>query len=162
MIYNTFVNIGLSEESKLELSFFLEYIDIPNPIFSKNMHLTLVESNEVVNIPNDYFSGTLKASAKFYSYRLFPCGEQNEKLALALVFNDRELFDFHHKITNDFKAYSIYDKYIPHISLSYDIPVDFDYENLPLPSFDLIFDKFNGCEIPDISNLEEELQQLFL
>jgi len=162
MIYNTFVNIGLSEESKLELSLFLEDIDIPNPIFSKNMHLTLVESNEVVNIPNDYFSGTLKASAKFYSYRLFPCGEQNENFALALVFNDTELFDFHHKITNNFKAYSVYDKYIPHISLSYDFPSDFDITTLKKPNFDLIFDSFQGCEIPDISNLEEDLEKLFL
>ena len=162
ILSNTFASFSLSEDSSKKLvEFFLDK-DLPNFISSKYIHLTIVESENIVNIPIDYFLGTLFAEHKHFSYGTFPSGETNQNTALVLVFNDKNIFDFQNKITSFFDVPSVHPKFIPHITLSYNIPDDFDYENLPLPDFDLIFDNFSGCEIPDISNLEEELQKLFL
>ena len=162
ILSNTFVYMSLDEESKNKLiSYFSDSLSLEYPLSLDKVHLTIFEGIEVENIPNDYFNESFIVKKESFKFGIFPSGENNENIALVLLFCSKEAISLHNKIKDDFNLTSVHKEFLPHITLSYLFDKNIDYSKLELPDFDLRFDTFYGCEIPDISNLEEELNALF-
>jgi 2'-5' RNA ligase len=162
ILSNTFVSMSLDEESMNNLEkYFIETPSIKKPLYVDKVHLTIFEGIEVENIPNNYFNDSFIVKKESFKFGLLPSGSNNENIALVLFLKSDEAVSLHNKIKSEFNLTSVYKDFLPHITLSYLFDKDTDLNSLKLPDFDLRFDSFNGCEIPDISNLEEELNSLF-
>ncbi len=162
ILSNTFVYMSLDEESKDKLmSYFLDTLSIDYPLNTDKVHLTIFEGVEVENIPNNYFNEAFTVKKESFRFGVFPSGANNENIALVLFFKSDKAITLHNQIKDDFNLTSVYKEFLPHTTFSYLLEKDIDLSKLKLPDFDLRFDTFTGCEIPDISNLEEELNALF-
>lgn len=162
ILSNTFVYMSLDESSKDKLmTYFLDILEIDYPLTTEKVHLTIFEGLEVENVPNNHYKESFTVKKESFKFGVFPSGDKNQNLALVLFFESDEAVALHNSIKSEFNLTSVYKEYLPHTTFSYLLDKSIDIDKLLLPDFDLRFDSFTGSEIPDISNLEEELNSLF-
>ena len=108
---------------------------IPNPVPLDQIHTTVIYSRkdltcliigESVNFPNPQCMWPSE-------FKLFSKSE-DEKTCLVMLLDASSLINIHNFLI-EHGAEHDYDDYIPHITLSYDVPKDFDLSSLTLPDF---------------------------
>lgn len=122
----TYIALKVSEETQEALTQYIKENKIPNPIPVTKYHVTMIYSLQHVPNVDDLIDNDQKIECKFDSFAIF--GENNDSLVLKI--KSKELQEKHqYYLTNG--ATHTFDEFKPHITLSYDIGDDFDYESLP-------------------------------
>jgi len=129
-------------------------------------HMTLIysskECKETIKIVS---SDKIVASPK--EYDLFPnsTDKTGKSFALVLKLESKTAKKLHDYLMKNYKLKYDYDEYIPHLTLTYDIDAaDDDFKNkleskeIPLPDFNLVFDKVKIEEINE-KYIEEKTKE---
>lgn len=120
-----YVAVRYSANSKSKLAEFMTKFDIPNRISVDKLHTTLIYSrlyDDVVVNDNVFYI------AKPKKFEIWPT--QNGNNALVLKLTSPELVDRHNYLMKNYNLTYDYDEYKPHITLSYNVPTE--YNMLPL------------------------------
>lgn len=123
----TYVGINISEKSKDALISASEKMKVPNKIDRDNMHITLIHSRK--HLPEFEARGKFKEPmvVSVDKLKIFPVQDGDSKV-LVVVLDAPDLEKRNKKIMKEEGAISDFPKYIPHITLSYDVG-DFDIKN---------------------------------
>ncbi len=121
----TFIGVRVSTSSTHKVMDVIEDIDVPNPLGTKDMHLTVIYSKTHINDlkPRGKLDEPFTITPK--EFHIFPSqeGKTNSLVikmtAPELKARHKEIMDNHPEATYDF------DEYIPHLTISYDCG-DFD------------------------------------
>jgi hypothetical protein len=119
----TYVGVKLSKESKKKLAELQKSLNVPNPLNSDDMHVTVIYSRKY--LPEFKSKGKLEKpiKAKLEKLEIFPA--RNEKNCLVVKLKSPELTKRHKEIMKEHGATYDWDEYKPHVTLSYDVG-DFD------------------------------------
>jgi AraC-like DNA-binding protein len=129
----TYASLKLSPESSKQLNDFISS-RIASGVDPSSYHCTLMYSR--VPVPQtDYMIAPTPISTRAKAYEIFP--SKDGKKCLVLLIDSQEVYDLHQH-TMDLGASYDYPEYKPHVTLA----ADHDSTDLPLPDFDLIFDRF--------------------
>lgn len=127
-----YVAAFFSDKTNQHLAQYIADNNIPNPVTSQSFHTTIVYSR----VPVDDFEANHSADVTISSQNVFleAWDVANNKQCLVLRFpsNYLEL-----RFAEAMAAGATYDfdEYKAHVSLSYDLPVDFDIRALPVINF---------------------------
>jgi 2'-5' RNA ligase len=115
----TFVGVYLSKDSKAAVTELMEKLDIPNPISSSEMHMTVIYSRK--HLPEFKPRGKLDENLVITPTKLdiFPAQSGDNKV-LVVRFKSDELCKRHKEIMDEHGATYDFDEYKPHLTLSYD------------------------------------------
>lgn len=135
----TYVSMLLSKESKELLdTFTTQNLGLTDKIDPSTYHTTLIYSRTPVPDAENYeFPSSVNATAS--EYELFDTKQGNKCLVLKLNCPRA------HEINSDLNkmgATSDYSEYKPHITICYDYDGLTEISELPVPSFELVFDDF--------------------
>ena len=121
----TFVGAHFSAESKAKFMEAMKAMDVPNPLNKTEMHLTLIYSRK--NLPEFKARGKMDPPivVKAKKLNIFPTKDKVN--ALVVELDAPEMVARHESIMKEHGATYDYDKYIPHITLSYNCG-DFDVD----------------------------------
>jgi hypothetical protein len=139
----TYAAVKANQETKDKLEAYMEKNKIPTPVKVDKLHVTLIYSRK--HLEGFKAEGKLDKPyackpKEFVVWKTKPEDPKEEKTnCLVLQLNSPELIKRHEHIMKEFGATFDFDKYTPHITLSYSIG-DMDIENLPKIDFDLVFD----------------------
>lgn len=135
------------EESLLDVAKWLEKHDqlITVPIDPALLHTTVVYSRNDFQVPAE---GIENFNSNMHEFRFFPTGlailgrQDEEKRALVLLLDAEPLVILHDYLKENGASHG-FDDYIPHLTVSYDVPADFDHSVIQLPNFSLRPKKIN-------------------
>lgn len=104
--------------------------NIPNPLAQEKIHTTIVYSR--VPVPGLVATEVIDPpeQANHIGYDVWP--SQKDTNCLVMLLDSTYLHARFHHAVDDLGASYDYDEYKPHITLSYDVPSDFDVEALPI------------------------------
>ena len=135
----TYVSVKYSILTTSLLSRWMEIKKIPNPVSQEKLHTTVLYSRK--QLDKEHHVNISKTQLEVRSWRFSPdrldiFGEGQEQI-LVLRIKAPELIWIHDGLiynggTHDFPLYD------PHITLSYDIPKDFDLSKIDMPPIYLI------------------------
>jgi hypothetical protein len=117
------------------LAIWMDDNDIPNPLHPDKFHSTLIYSRkpivdaEKLNFDQDELT---KLQWIFYPDSLAlldSSSESHDKSVLVMKLKAPELVDYHNFLIKSGATHD-FDDYIPHITLSYDVPTDFNLDIL--------------------------------
>lgn len=128
----TFVGVHFSDETNKALMAYVEENDIPNPIVKDELHVTICYSRKTIDYDAD---GDLDITITPHKGKLNIWETKDKKHCLVWKFESDEL-TARHDACMDLGASHDFDEYQSHVTLSYDVPADFDVD-FPLPDFDL-------------------------
>lgn len=120
-----YVGIKLDKQSIESLQSFIKDNEIPNPIDSNDMHVTIMYSEKPIHKSDELIDPKLELTASATEFDLYG----DDRNCLVLKIDCDELHKRHQFFTEKGGKHS-YDEYSPHITLSYDCP-DFDVKSLP-------------------------------
>jgi hypothetical protein len=154
-----YVAAFFSDETNQNLTKYLKDNNIPNPIVSPGFHTTIVYSRVPVNTfePNHSVDIKINPDASLEAWDM-----QNGMKCLVLCYRSLYL-DLRFQEAMAQGATYDFDEYKPHISLSYDLPPDFDVSALPLPEFPIhiIGEYAEPIELEDAEQEEDIFENLF-
>lgn len=134
----TYVSMLMSDKCKKQLEKFVksnlklnEYVD------KSEYHCTIIYSRTPVPEAEDVSYPEI-IHARCYGYEVFPTKDGNKCLVMRL--NCSQVNDVNSKLTQ-LGATSDYSSYKPHVTVCYDYKSNDDVSTLPIPDFDLVFDK---------------------
>ena len=139
----TYVSLDLSEQSKALLDNFVEMnLGLTERVNANSYHITIIYSRTPVPSAENYLHMTspLPVEAKAVAYEVFPTKSDGHCLVLRLEC------PYANRLNTELGkqgATSDYDEYKPHLTIAYDTTQDIDPHTLPLPMFELVFDKLN-------------------
>lgn len=135
----TYLFLQLDEVSKQRLGDFMSrYLPLRKTVPPSKYHLTIIYSFS--SIPDAYQFNGRELSEKVFAkrYRFFKSQKHGKILVLELDFP--EAIQFHNYLSNLGGEVDI-PRYIPHISLAYDVKEKIRLRDIPVPNFPLFFDR---------------------
>lgn len=135
----TYAGYKLSAPSKKYLSDFMKENEIPNALDPDKLHVTLVYSRK--HLPDFKPLGNVSIAAKpeqFVVWKGRDSTGSKEANCLILLLDCPEAEERHKQIKDEHGATFDYDKYQPHITLSYDIG-DMKIARLKVPTRNIMF-----------------------
>lgn len=128
----TYVGVKFDKETVDAISKYIKDNNIPNAIKPDEIHTTLLYSRK--HCPN-YIPGGMYKKPIIATPKEFTVWETNpdagtKTKCLIVKLNCPELVDRHNELMDEHDATFDYDKYQPHVTLSYDIG-DIDVKDLP-------------------------------
>lgn len=120
-----------------ELADWLNLHKIPNQIPTNKLHSTIIYSRTPIPTISHIEMGA--EELKNLGWRFIPdklalfTSSDGDKDVLVLTLKAPELVDMHENCLFSGATHD-HDTYQPHVTLSYDIPKDFDWRNIPVPS----------------------------
>lgn len=131
----TYIGALFSVESRLALAHWVSSQAIPNQVDPKTYHVTLIYSRETLKVPLVRREVDWSCWAdKFY---VFDNRQEPSQRSLVLALRSPELIDRHWYYRLNHGAKHDYPEFVPHVTLSYNVPDDFDLNRLELPKFNL-------------------------
>jgi 2'-5' RNA ligase len=135
--YGTYISVTPNKEAADELYRWTINNNIPNPIDREDLHCTLIYSRKGIPAAKHY-DLNLPINATTGALKIF--NQPNGKDCLVVTLNSEDLVAHHETIMNKYGAVYDHEKYIPHITLSYNIG---DYKNVnKFPKTNIVFDDF--------------------
>jgi len=137
----TYVSLELSKESKALLDNFVEMnLGLTERVASSTFHITIIYSRTPVPSAENYLDmpSPLPVEALATGYEVFPTKNDGQCLVMRLACPYATRLNS--ELTKQ-GATSDYDEYKPHLTLAYNTSQSIDPTSLPLPQFQLIFDK---------------------
>lgn len=130
----TYVGVKFSESSANRLTEWLSTQELPNKVDPKTFHLTVVYSRKELELP--IFNRQVNWLCWASGFKIF----DDSKCALVLTLISPEVVDSHYRYRLNNGATHDYPDFTPHLTLSYDVPADFDVSRLTLPegNFELV------------------------
>lgn len=131
----TYIKMTYDNYSRQKLYNWMIESNIPNCVDFTEIHTTLLQTNKEMDsyIPN---------------YKLKGCVVRPERLevwhtswgtyCLVLILDSDELKEHHRNLIKNYKAIHKHKEFIPHITLSYDVGINYNVNNLLLPDFNLV------------------------
>ena len=139
----TYSGVKPTQETIDQVGKYLKDNKVPTPVKPEKLHITILYSRKY--LPNYKPAGKISTPYKckatdFTVWKTSPEDPNEPKTNCLIVKLDcPELIKRHKDLMKEHGATFDYDKYEPHITLSYDIG-DLDVSKLPKPNFDLEFD----------------------
>lgn len=118
-----YVGAKYSELSKQKLVKIINELEIPNPVAPKDLHTTIIYSriNGKVNLSKDFLAARL--------YKIDYFTSRKDERVCVLLLQSRDFMNEHMRIMSEDKNLTYdYDRYIPHITLSYNVPLEFNVQ----------------------------------
>lgn len=137
----TYVALQLSEESRTLLGNFVEMnLGLTERVDQSTYHITVIYSRTPVPSAENYLDmpSPLPIEALATGYEVFPT--KNDGLCLVMRLACPYATRLNSELTKQ-GATSDYAEYKPHLTLAYDTEQSIDINTLPIPQFQLIFDK---------------------
>ena len=135
----TYVSMDLSQESRALLDNFVEMnLGLTERVDPSTYHITIIYSRSPVPSAEQYDGYGTEQPARVIGYEVFPTKNDGKCLVMRLQCPFAELMN---KDLTAQGATSDYDTYKPHLTIAYDITQEIDPATLPIPQFDLVFDK---------------------
>jgi hypothetical protein len=129
-----YVAVKPTQQSIIELNLMTQEYDIPNAIDGSKLHSTIVFSRTYddisVNKENIY-------EATIELFRVFKTREGN--CGLVIEMDAKDLVNRHMYFMNNYKLTYEFDKFIPHMTLTYNLTAGFDCSKLPVTRKKLCF-----------------------
>lgn len=131
----TYVAVRPTGECADKINAFIVKHNIPNPIKQDELHVSILSSLDT----DSRFTELGRISPAFTATPTMTEAwkTRDGKIALVVLLDSPQLVDRHNQIITEYKFGYIFDAYIPHLTLSYDIPSDLS--NIPLLDFPLQF-----------------------
>lgn len=139
----TYVSLEMAQESKDMLDNFVEMnLGLTERVDKKTYHITVIYSRTPVPSAEQllHMNTSIPVEAQPVGYEIFPT--KNDGYCLVM----RIICPYATRINSQLSAAgatSDYTDYKPHITIAYDIKERVDPNSLPVPQFQLIFDKLN-------------------
>jgi uncharacterized protein len=112
----------------------MKILKIPSPIDAKDLHTTIIYSRTPIpeSAQHSMDDEELKRKRWRFSPKSIELFSGTDEQALVMLLEAPELVEIHNELikagaTHDFPEYN------PHITLSYNVPVDYDYKSIILP-----------------------------
>lgn len=137
----TYVAMDLSKESKALLDNFVEMnLGLTERVNPASYHITVIYSRTPVPSAENYLDmpSPLPVEAMATGYEVFPTKSDGQCLVMRLVCPYATRLNSELTIAG---ATSDYDQYKPHLTIAYNISQVINPNHLPIPQFQLIFDK---------------------
>ena len=128
-------------ESKKKINHWMSENSIPNPIDVEKLHTTVIYSR--VEIPIDrIFDALARIAIKdielgIKGFDKFEISPGSNKYALVALL-DAEILERFHLTLRTYGATHDFPEYHPHVTLSYNIPDEFDISSISIPNFKLL------------------------
>lgn len=130
----TIISVKYSETTKAKLKEWMSKFNIPNPVDVETIHTTIIFSKEHLGLP--YSSTPVKWIGWGHDIRVFDNRKDPDKFTLVMAIMAPQLWDRHIFYRVNHNAPHDFPDYVPHITLSYDVPADFDKVSVhPMPGF---------------------------
>ena len=131
-----YVAFALSKESVDNIRYYIKNLNLKNPLPPLDYHVTLIGSNNNFEMElKDYTNNPIIIPSSKMFWWIFKTQEGNS--CLVLRFDNKYLQERYAEATAA-GAKSSFDKYLPHVTFSYDTDHNFDtIQALPVPSFDI-------------------------
>lgn len=137
----TYVAFDMRQQSKEMLDHFVEMnLGLDERIDPKTYHTTIIYSRSPVPEAEQFNGMEIETMASVTGYEVFPTKTGEKCLVMRLSFPLAEKLN---SILTRFGATSDYSEYKAHVTISYGYTGPEDTSNLPLPQFDLWFDKID-------------------
>lgn len=133
-----------NQDTKDAIASFCAIHDVPNPVKKPDMHCTVIystKSNPDFECQSEYKELIL---GEFDGYEMFG----DNKDILVMKIKSSGLVKRHKELMKEYDLTYSYDKYIPHITLSYDAS-DFDVESLPRYNGPIMFSGESANDLDD-------------
>jgi hypothetical protein len=137
-----YVSVKPDENSKRMLMAIQNQGNVPNPCSPDKFHTTLIYSTKPCSWPR--INHTKVFQGRFLDWHVF--NTQDNKNCLVLKVDSPQLEERHKELMAEMGASYDFDKYIPHITLSYDIG-DYDISQLNKTLVTQIFFSDEKCEV---------------
>lgn len=139
----TYVSLEMSEESRALLDNFVEMnLGLTERVDPKTYHITVIYSRTPV--PSAEFlldrNTSLPVEAMATGYEIFPTKNDGNCLVMRLVCPYATRLNS--QLTKE-GATSDYSEYKTHLTIAYNMTQEVDPHTLPVPQFQMIFDKLN-------------------
>lgn len=133
--YGSYLSVKPDKESAQVLDDWNKTNKIPNALKQDDFHCTVIYSRK--GIPSaKHYDMNLPINAKVGGLKVF--NTPDGKNCLVAKLNSKDLTAHHETIMNKYGAVYDFEKYNPHVTLSYDIG-SFEIKDLKLPKTDLVF-----------------------
>ena len=139
----TYVSLDLSQESRDLLDNFVNMnLGLTERVDPSTFHITVIYSRTPVPSAENYLhmSSPLPVEAMATGYEVFPTKNDGKCLVMRLAC------PYATRLNSELTkagATSDYDQYKAHLTIAYNTEQDINPESLPIPHFNLIFDKLN-------------------
>lgn len=136
----TYVSLEMTSDSRALLDHFVEAnLGLTERVDSNTYHITVIYSRTPVPTAENY-AKDIDATAHATGYEVFPT--KNDGHCLVLRIACPEATELNSKLSKE-GATSDYDVYKPHVTIAYDMKESVNPETLPIPQFQLKFDRVN-------------------
>lgn len=133
--HGRYVAYKLRSKSKDLLSKFCKKLDIPNALDKDEYHISLIYSKKDFDWkPLGIMDSYIKLEPKTFFWEVFQKDEKDAPRILVLRCHNAYLDRRYEKALEN-GGVSDFPSYKQHISVSYDVPEDFDHTKLPTPTF---------------------------
>jgi 2'-5' RNA ligase len=139
----TYVSIELNPESRQLLDHFVEMnLGLTERVDPSTYHITVIYSRTPVPSAENllHMPSSLPVEALVTGYEVFPTKTDGQCLVMRLVCPYATRLNS--QLTKA-GATSDYSEYKAHITIAYNMDQEIDVDSLPIPQFQLIFDKIN-------------------
>lgn len=139
----TYVSLEMSPQSRALLDNFVEMnLGLSERVDSKTYHITVIYSRTPVPSAENllHMQTSLPVEAQAMGYEVFPTKNDGHCLVMRVICPYATRLNAN--LANE-GATSDYDEYKAHITIAYDIKEKIDPHTLPVPQFQLEFDKIN-------------------
>lgn len=139
----TYVSLEMSQESRDLLDNFVEMnLGLKERVDKKTYHITVIYSRTPVPSAEQllHMNTSIPVEAQPIGYEIFPTKSDGYCLVMRIICPYATRINSQ---LNAAGATSDYPDYKPHITIAYDIKEQVNPNSLPVPQFQLIFDKLN-------------------
>jgi 2'-5' RNA ligase len=139
----TYVSLEMSQESKDMLDNFVQMnLGLTERVDKKTYHITVIYSRTPVPAAEQllHMNTSIPVEAQPVGYEIFPTKNDGYCLVMRIICPYATRINSQ---LNAAGATSDYPDYKPHITIAYDIKEKVDPHSLPVPQFQLRFDKLN-------------------
>lgn len=129
----TFLGVHVSKDSKSDIMDFIKDNDIPNPTPKTKLHCTVIYSTNHVDIePQGKIDPPWEAEVVGFEKWRSPPNTHKNKMTWCCIMKVKckEIVARHESIMDTTDATYGFSKFKTHLTLSYDIPGDFNIKNL--------------------------------
>jgi 2'-5' RNA ligase len=139
----TYVSLEMSQESRDLLDNFVEMnLGLSERVDKKTYHITVIYSRTPVPSAEQlmHMNTSIPVEAQAVGYEIFPTKNDGQCLVMRIICPYATRINSQ---LNAAGATSDYPDYKPHITIAYNIKEQVDPNSLPVPQFQMIFDKLN-------------------
>lgn len=129
----TYAGVKLSDETVERIVAYCDEHDIPNPVPSDKLHVTLLYSRKY--LPDYEAAGEYKKPmvGEPAGFDVWDTSDEEPSRCLVLKLDCERLLKRHEQLMNKHEATYDHDEYTPHVTFSYNIE---DYDESDLPKID--------------------------